>query len=112
MKFLNTVLTFVNSKLFLYIILGIGIFLLVNTFNRNGNLRDDAKRKDKNIKALNADVRNYVTKDSLHVSVVEAYEAHAKELEGINEIKKVLDECNFIEQVDEGFYKLLEEEND
>ena len=89
-KFLKAVWTFMNSKIFLYIILGVGIFLVVNVFNKNGNLRDDAKRKDKNIEALNSDVRNYVTKDSVHVGVVEGFEADVEELEGLN--KELSDE--------------------
>lgn len=94
MKTLKVIWTFVNSKLFLYIILGIGVFLLINTFNKNANLRDDAKRKDKNIEALNADVRNYVTKENAHIAAVKAYEAHTNELEQYN--KRLADEIRSI----------------
>jgi len=83
-KFLEGVWKFINSKVFVYIILGIGIFLLVNMYNKNQDLKDESERNDTNITALNSKVENYKTKEGEHLATVAAYESHAEELEQYN----------------------------
>jgi hypothetical protein len=84
MKFLKGVLKFINSKIFGYILIAVIAILLVGTCGRNSSIKEEVKRKDQNISALNDSLKIERLKNGdLQVSK-NAYMADAKELRSYN----------------------------
>jgi len=84
MNFLKKLWTFINSKIFGYVVLGVFILLFVGTCGRNSNLREEADIKDQNISALTDTIKTVKLKNGEIQSSRDAWMANAKELEQYN----------------------------
>ncbi len=84
MDILSKIWFFLNSKVFLYITIGIALFFFVNTCSKNTDLKKNIKRQSNNILALNDTITIERTKTGdLQVSV-DGYVASEKELKSLN----------------------------
>lgn len=75
---------FLNSKVFLYILVGLVIMFFIGTLSQNSNLKDDIERHNQNIIAMNDTISEERQKNGdLQVSI-DGYVAEGDELKKIN----------------------------
>lgn len=84
MEALTKIWKFLNSKVFMYILIIIAIIVFISMCSSNGNLKDEAALKDANISALNDTVKTVKLKNGELESSITGYQGSAEQLEILN----------------------------
>lgn len=84
MEVLTKIWKFLNSKVFMYILIIIAIIVFISMCSSNSNLKDEATLKDANITALNDTVKTVKLKNGELESSITGYQGSAEQLEILN----------------------------
>lgn len=85
MKYLTNIWNFLNSKVFMYILIIIGIIIFISMYSSNGNLKDEIDLNNKNITALNDTVKNIKLRNGDLESSIQGFQGSVENLEILNE---------------------------
>jgi hypothetical protein len=83
-KVLTAIWKFINSRVFLFIIVGVLIVLFSGTCGRNSRLKEESERQVQNISAMTDTIRTIKLANGELQSSKNAFMASAKELEKLN----------------------------
>lgn len=92
-NFFKKLWSFLNSRIFSYIIIAIVSIVLIRTCSVNNDMKIEKKIDEQNISALNDSVKTYITKYNKLQSTIPVYIANERELKKLNrslynEVKK------------------------
>lgn len=84
MDIIKKILSFLNSKIFIYIIIGLGVLIYLRTCSVNSSLKDQNELNIQNITAVNDTIKTEREKNGNYKTSITGYKADSKELSKYN----------------------------